>query len=61
MLNYISVGKKDDNEDSALMNVTTGNWLTYFVLFDFHFQLDKLYMYIIINTEQNVLLSLVIL
>lgn len=50
MLNYISVGKKGDNEDSALMNVTTGNWLTYFVLFDFHFQLDKLYMYIIINT-----------
>lgn len=50
MLNYISVGKKDDNEDSALMNVTTGNWLTYFVLFDFHFKLDKLYMYFIINT-----------
>lgn len=37
MLNYISVEKKDGNEDTALMNVTTGNRLTYFVLFDFHF------------------------
>lgn len=37
MFNYILVGKKDDNEDSVLMNVIIGNWLIYFVLFDFYF------------------------
>lgn len=37
MFNYILVGKKDDNEDSVLMNVIIGNWLIFFVLVDFYF------------------------
>lgn len=37
LLYYISVEKKHGNEDDALMDVTAGNWLTYFFLYDFNF------------------------
>lgn len=38
MFNYILVGKKDDNEDSVLMNVIIGNclFILYYLIFIFN-------------------------